>query len=80
MLALLLVFAIASILCVPLGRLIGGRVFYVATLVPLAAFVHAALLALEILAVTDKELEEKLAARRAADYQKVLASDAALEL
>src|SRR5699024_8051347 len=35
MLALLLVFAIASILCVPLGRLIGGRVFYVATLVPL---------------------------------------------
>ena len=44
MLALLLVFAIASILCVPLGRLIGGRVFYVATLVPLAAFVHAALL------------------------------------
>ena len=41
---------------------------------------NAALLALEILAVTDKELEEKLAARRAADYQKVLASDAALEL
>ena len=41
--------------------------------------VNAALLALEILAVSEPELAEKLAAKRAADKAKVLEKDAALE-
>ena len=41
--------------------------------------VNAALLAIEILAVTDGALAEKLDAKRAADAEKVLAKDAALQ-
>ena len=41
---------------------------------------NAALLAAEILAVSDEELAEKLAAKRAADKAKVLAKDTALAL
>ncbi len=41
---------------------------------------NAALLAAEILAVTDEELAEKLAEKRAADKAKVLAKDKALVL
>ena len=40
---------------------------------------NAALLAVEILAVEDEALAEKLAARREADRQKALAADAALQ-
>jgi multicomponent Na+:H+ antiporter subunit A len=38
---LLAVFAVVSVALAPLGRLLGRRVFFVAALVPLAAFVHA---------------------------------------
>ena len=41
--------------------------------------VNAALLAIQILAVTDPELAAKLDAKRAADAQKVLSKDAALQ-
>lgn len=41
--------------------------------------VNAGLLAVEILAVSEPELKEKLKAKRAADRAKVLAKDAALE-
>ena len=41
--------------------------------------VNAALLSIEILAVTDNELADKLAAKRAADTQKVLAANAEAE-
>ena len=41
--------------------------------------VNAALLAIQILAVTDADLAEKLDAKRAADANKVLAKDAALQ-
>jgi len=41
--------------------------------------VNAALLAVEILAVTDEELAEKLEQRRAGDREKVLSADAALQ-
>ena len=41
--------------------------------------VNAALLAIQILAVTDEELAAKLDAKRAADAEKVLAKDAALQ-
>ena len=41
--------------------------------------VNAALLAIEILAVTDADLAAKLDAKRAADAEKVLAKDAALQ-
>ena len=41
--------------------------------------VNAALLAIQILAVTDSDLAAKLDARRAADAEKVLAKDAALQ-
>ena len=41
--------------------------------------VNAALLSIEILAVTDGELADKLAAKRAADTQKVLAANAEAE-
>ena len=41
--------------------------------------VNAALLAIQILAVTDAELAAKLDAKRAADAEKVLAKDAALQ-
>ena len=41
--------------------------------------VNAALLAIQILAVTDTDLAEKLDAKRAADAQKVLEKDAALQ-
>ena len=41
--------------------------------------VNAALLSIEILAVTDNELAEKLAVRRAADTKKVLAANAEAE-
>ena len=41
--------------------------------------VNAALLAIEILAVTDAELAAKLDAKRKADAEKVLAKDAALQ-
>lgn len=41
--------------------------------------VNAGLLAVEILAVSESELKEKLKAKRAADSAKVLAKDAALE-
>ena len=41
--------------------------------------VNAALLSIEILAVTDEELAAKLDAKRAADAEKVLAKDAALQ-
>ena len=41
--------------------------------------VNAALLSIEILAVTDDELAEKLAAKRAADTRKVLAANADAE-
>lgn len=41
--------------------------------------VNAGLLAVEILAVSEPELKEKLKAKRAADKAKVLAKDAALE-
>lgn len=41
--------------------------------------VNAALLAIEILAVTDETLAAKLDAKRAADAEKVLAKDAALQ-
>ena len=41
--------------------------------------VNAALLAIEILAVTDEELAAKLDAKRRADAEKVLAKDAALQ-
>ena len=41
--------------------------------------VNAGLLAVEILAVSEPELKEKLKAKRAADSAKVLAKDAALE-
>ena len=41
--------------------------------------VNAALLAIQILAVTDGELAAKLDAKRAADAEKVLAKDAALQ-
>ena len=40
---------------------------------------NAALLAIQILAVTDEELAEKLDAKRQADAEKVLAKDAALQ-
>ena len=41
--------------------------------------VNAALLAVQILAVTDEELAQKLDAKRRADAEKVLAKDAALQ-
>ena len=41
--------------------------------------VNAALLSIEILAVTDEALAEKLDAKRKADSQAVLAKDAALQ-
>ncbi|MBQ3147632.1 MAG: 5-(carboxyamino)imidazole ribonucleotide mutase [Oscillospiraceae bacterium] len=41
--------------------------------------VNAALLAIQILAVTDSDLAAKLDAKRAADAEKVLAKDAALQ-
>ena len=41
MIALLAVFAAASLVLAPLARLLGRRVFFVAALVPFAAFVHA---------------------------------------
>lgn len=41
--------------------------------------VNAALLSIQILAVSDPELAEKLDAKRAADAEKVLAKDAALQ-
>ena len=41
--------------------------------------VNAALLSIQILAVTDAELAEKLDAKRKADAEKVLAKDAALQ-
>ena len=41
--------------------------------------VNAALLAIEILAITDEALAEKLDAKRKADAEKVLAKDAALQ-
>ena len=41
--------------------------------------VNAALLAIQILAVTDADLADKLDAKRAADAEKVLAKDAALQ-
>ena len=41
--------------------------------------VNAALLSIQILAVTDEELAEKLDAKRQADAEKVLAKDAALQ-
>ena len=41
--------------------------------------VNAALLAIEMLAITDDELAEKLDAKRKADAEKVLAKDAALQ-
>lgn len=41
--------------------------------------VNAALLAIEILAITDAELAEKLDAKRTADTEKVLQKDAALQ-
>ena len=41
--------------------------------------VNAALLSIEILAVTDEALAEKLEAKRKADAEKVLAKDAALQ-
>ena len=41
--------------------------------------VNAALLAIQILAVTDEDLATKLDAKRAADAEKVLAKDAALQ-
>ena len=41
--------------------------------------VNAALLAIQILAVTDEDLAAKLDAKRAADAEKVLAKDAALQ-
>ena len=41
--------------------------------------VNAALLAIEMLAITDEELAEKLDAKRKADAEKVLAKDAALQ-
>jgi 5-(carboxyamino)imidazole ribonucleotide mutase len=41
--------------------------------------VNAALLAIEMLAITDEELAQKLDAKRKADAQKVLAKDAALQ-
>ena len=41
--------------------------------------VNAALLAVQILAVTDASLAEKLDAKRAADAAKVLEKDAALQ-
>ena len=41
--------------------------------------VNAALLSIEILAVTDEELAAKLEAKRKADAEKVLAKDAALQ-
>jgi len=44
MLVILVVFGIASVVLVPLARLIGPRVFYVAALVPIAALVHALVL------------------------------------
>ena len=41
--------------------------------------VNAALLAIEMLAITDEALAEKLDAKRKADAEKVLAKDAALQ-
>ena len=41
--------------------------------------VNAALLAIEMLAITDEDLAEKLDAKRKADAEKVLAKDAALQ-
>ena len=41
--------------------------------------VNAALLAIQILAVSDEELAAKLDAKRAADAEKVLAKDTALQ-
>ena len=41
--------------------------------------VNAALLAIEMLAITDEELADKLNAKRKADAEKVLAKDAALQ-
>ena len=41
--------------------------------------VNAALLAIEMLAITDSDLAEKLDAKRKADAEKVLAKDAALQ-
>ena len=41
--------------------------------------VNAALLAIEMLAITDEDLAEKLDAKRKADSEKVLAKDAALQ-
>ena len=41
--------------------------------------VNAALLAIEMLAITDEELAAKLDAKRASDAEKVLAKDAALQ-
>jgi len=41
--------------------------------------VNAALLAIEILAVTDADLAAKLDAKRVSDAEKVLAKDAALQ-
>jgi multicomponent Na+:H+ antiporter subunit A len=41
MIAILVVFGIASVVLVPLTRLLGARVFYAAALVPIAGMIHA---------------------------------------
>ncbi len=50
MIALLLLFGVVSLVIVPLTRLLGRRVFWVAAAVPFAAFVHAALVGPAIIA------------------------------
>ncbi|WP_110588086.1 Na+/H+ antiporter subunit A [Microbacterium suaedae] len=50
MLAILVVFAAGSVLVVPLAKLLGARVFYVAALVPLAGAAHASLASMSVLA------------------------------
>ena len=44
MIAIVAVFGIASIVLVPLARILGARVFYLGALVPIAALVHALVL------------------------------------
>jgi len=50
MLAILAAFAVVSIAVVPLARVLGSRVFYLAALMPVVAFVHAVGMTSDVLA------------------------------
>ncbi|GGF41291.1 monovalent cation/H+ antiporter subunit A [Microbacterium sorbitolivorans] len=49
MIAILVVFGIASVVLVPLTRILGARVFYAAALVPIAGMIHALVLGPRVL-------------------------------